>query len=402
MIPINPYLSRRHSRQSTACNFPCVLPDGTKVHHKTNSVFSRQTARIVRNIPNIRKYLLDKTHYQGTPLNIKHNNYNSRRIRNLQVPKDVDSNINRDKKHSNEQYATSFEHRFPCRLFNQNNVRVGGSIKRASINEIDKVKTGYAQAYKFGGKIGKGSYAVVREGIHLSKSQKVAIKIYEKSLLSEPRRQKRVEAEIAILKLLNHNNIVKFYDTFQTTNHLYLVTELVRGQSLHNYIKERQKSRLCEKEALRIFKDIVIAIEYCHSMNVVHRDIKLDNILIDLRGNVKIIDFGFSAIEKSNQLLDTHCGTLSYMAPEVIRKRDYHGPPADIWALGVVLYAMLFGYYPFRGENDEELVKSIKKGSIVFPEEVSERTQNIISNLLKVNPEDRMTSKELLDYLFRN
>ena len=130
---------------------------------------------------------------------------------------------------------------------------------------------------------------------------------------------------------------------------------------LYKRTRTKARRRLPEREAAQIFKDIVEGIAYCHEKNVIHRDIKLENIMIDENGTIKIIDFGFSIVIPKEKKLSIFCGTPSYMAPEIVKKRNYYGQMADTWALGVLLYAMLCGKFPFKGHSDKELFRKIAK-----------------------------------------
>jgi len=125
--------------------------------------------------------------------------------------------------------------------------------------------------------------------------------------------------------------------------------EYIGKVSLQSYLKSRITRRLEENEAKKVFVGICRGISYCHSKSIVHRDIKLDNILLDNDCNVKIIDFGFSICVSADKKLSIFCGTPCYMAPEIVSKLQYYGPPTDVWALGIVLYALLCGKFPFRG-----------------------------------------------------
>ena len=127
-----------------------------------------------------------------------------------------------------------------------------------------------------------------------------------------------------------------------------------------------------EAEAKYLFKQVVSAIHYCHSRCITHRDIKLENILLNEKKNqVKLIDFGFSTCIPNEKKVKLFCGTPSYMAPEIVSKKEYTGPPADVWGLGVLYYALLCGKFPFKGQNDKELYKKICKNDLEFPEGVS-------------------------------
>lgn len=130
-----------------------------------------------------------------------------------------------------------------------------------------------------------------------------------------------------------------------------------------------------------------------HSKNVTHRDIKLENIIIDKRGVLKLIDFGFCCCSAPETLMRVFCGTPSYMCPEIVMKKEYLGMPTDIWASGVLLFALLCGAFPFRGQNDKELYKKIIKAQITFPDYVSKEAQQTISSMVNPSAESRLTAQ---------
>jgi len=257
------------------------------------------------------------------------------------------------------------------------------------------------EEYKIGKSIGRGAYSVVKDAIHIATNTQVAIKIYDREKFTEPRRKRRVSQEIEILKNLNHKSIVKFFDYFESEKYLYLVMEMVEGELLYDYLKFKRNKRIPEEEALKILKEMTIGIEYCHSKRVFHRDIKTDNLILQKSGTVKIIDFGFSIHNPKNLKLKIHCGTLSFMSPELIGKEDYYGGPVDVWALGVVFYMMLFGHCPFVGEKNKELKKNIKEAVLRFDEDVniSDKSKQILTKIFEPNPSKRITSKQLLNLL---
>ena len=248
--------------------------------------------------------------------------------------------------------------------------------------------------YDIGSQLGSGAYAIVKSSVHKTTGQTVAIKIYEKYKLASSQRKSCVNREVRVLKNINHPHIVKFYDVIETPKEVYIIMELVKGHSLLHYIKQKSEKRLTEYEAIRIFKQILLAIEYCHKMNVVHRDIKMENILLDDRLDAKLIDFGFSTWVIPAQKLKIFCGTPSYMAPEIVNKKEYYGPPADMWSLGILLYAMLCGHFPFRAHTEFELYRNISKGIFNVPSHVSEGAKKLISKLLSVDPKRRITAEK--------
>ncbi len=174
--------------------------------------------------------------------------------------------------------------------------------------------------------------------------------------------------------------------------------ELIEGVSLLSYLRSKDNRRLNEYESRRIYEQILKAIQYCHSRNIYHRDIKLENIIICDNQVVKIIDFGFATFSPKNKLMNFFCGTPSYMAPEICFKRDYLGPGVDIWSSGILLYALICGHFPFQGKNEKELFMKINEGILNFPEFVSVEIRSFLRNILTVNPYDRPSADQVKSY----
>ena len=210
------------------------------------------------------------------------------------------------------------------------NKTASASSLKLMVNKDDIIGTGNIENYLIGNQIGQGAYAVVRSAIFKSTNKKIALKTYEKAKLLDPHRKRCVKREIEILEILNNPNIVKLYEIIDTSKHVHLAMEYIGGTSLHGYLKRRSNRKLEESEAQRIFKQVLYGIEYCHKKNVTHRDIKLENILLDDLNNVKIIDFGFATCFSHDKKVKLFCGTPSYMAPEIVSRVEYSGPPADI------------------------------------------------------------------------
>jgi MAP/microtubule affinity-regulating kinase len=176
--------------------------------------------------------------------------------------------------------------------------------------------------------------------------------------------------------------------------------EHVKGKSLYSYLKARKYRRVEEREAKQIFKQVVEGVNYLHKQNIAHRDLKPDNILIEdqLQNSydmkVKIIDFGFSINMQGEKKLKTFCGTPSFMSPEIVCKKDYCGKQSDIWALGVILYSMIFGRTPFRADSERELYRKIAKGAFYFPDEAYRNQEEFRD--LKVSPQAKHLLKKIL------
>ena len=189
---------------------------------------------------------------------------------------------------------------------------------------------------------------------------------------------------------------MKLYEIIETPKQLYMIMELLNGKPLNSYVYSKRSKRLIEKEALRIFTQVLSGIDYCHSLNITHRDIKMDNIYLDENLTAKILDFGFSICAGPTQKLKIFCGTPSYMAPEIINKIEYLGPPADIWSLGILLYVMVVGKFPFRASTDRDLFRSISKGNFLYPPFVSTNLKTLINSMLNMDPEKRITSDAII------
>lgn len=252
--------------------------------------------------------------------------------------------------------------------------------------------------FKFEEKIGEGGFAKVRLGRHKLSNQRVAIKVMDKAQLRKTNDLPRVAREIDALKSLRHQNISQLYFCYENTTHYYLVLEYAPGGELFDYIVARQRCR--EDEARRFFRQIVCAVSYCHKMGIAHRDLKPENLLLDKQMNIKLIDFGLIARPNNikEDLLKTCCGSAAYAAPELIRGEKYLGEPADMWSLGILLYALLVGWLPFDDDNMQRLYQLIQKGNYEIPSFLSQDSVKLIGELLRHKPEKRIKMDQLLKH----
>lgn len=270
------------------------------------------------------------------------------------------------------------------------------AMGREGSYEAKPLSGGSLEDYAIGKQIGQGAYATVCFGLHKETNKKVAIKIYEKFKLLDPQRKKSVRCEIRLMERMRHLNIVNFHEALDTPKQIFLVMDFLGGGSLHHYLKKRPGRRLEDQQAKRLFYQVCQGIKYLHDRHIVHRDVKLENLLLDETGVVKIIDFGFSTIVPPGKKLKIFCGTPSYMAPEIVSRKEYSGFCADVWAMGVLLFALLCGSFPFRGQNDRDLYRKIVRGVFHCPEVVGEYARNLLNRVLTVDMNRRPTVDDVL------
>ena len=250
--------------------------------------------------------------------------------------------------------------------------------------------------YLFGRLIGRGAFGKVNLGLHILSGKIVAIKSFNKNKLKDENSKEKIYHEINLMKSLKHNSIVRILETIETSNYILIIMENINGGDLLSFVKKRTK--LNEKTSKIIFKQLITSLKYIHSKGIIHRDIKLDNILIDLHNNIKICDFGVGKNYTNNEKFMEQCGTPAYIAPEILKNEGYEGPPVDIWSSGVVLYAMLSGNVPFKANNINDLKHNIILGNYNIINHISNDAQNIIMRLLEINPSKRITINEILSH----
>ncbi|KAI5726360.1 hypothetical protein M8J76_001261 [Diaphorina citri] len=250
----------------------------------------------------------------------------------------------------------------------------------------------YVGPYKLDKTLGKGQTGLVKVGIHCITEKKVAIKIINREKLSESVLMK-VEREIAIMKLIEHPHVLRLSDVYENKKNLYLILEHVSGGELFDYLVK--KGRLTPKEARKFFRQIISALDFCHSHSICHRDLKPENLLLDEKTNIKIADFGMASLQPNGSMLETSCGSPHYACPEVIRGEKYDGRRADVWSCGVILYALLVGALPFDDDNLRQLLEKVKRGVFHIPHFVPPDCQCLLRGMIEVNPEKRMTLADI-------
>ncbi|XP_074292137.1 CBL-interacting serine/threonine-protein kinase 1-like [Silene latifolia] len=257
--------------------------------------------------------------------------------------------------------------------------------------------------YELGKILGEGNFGKVKFAKDTETGKSFAVKILEKKKILNLKITDQIKREIATLKVLKHPNIVRLYEVLASKSKIYMVLEYVHGGELFDKIATRGK--LPEKEGRRLFQQLVDGVGYCHDKGVFHRDLKLENILIDGKGNIKVSDFGLSALpqhSRSDGLLHTTCGSPNYVAPEILANRGYNGSTADVWSCGVILYVILTGYLPFDDRNLAVLYQKITRGDVQIPKWLSPGAQKMIKKILDPNPVTRLTIAEIkVDEWFR-
>lgn len=241
--------------------------------------------------------------------------------------------------------------------------------------------------------IGKGNFAKVKLAKHIPTMKEVAIKIIDKTALN-PSSLKKLFREVTIMKMLDHPNIVKLYEVIDSQRTLYLVMEYASGGEVFDYLVAH--GRMKEKEARAKFRQIVSAVQYCHQKQIIHRDLKAENLLLDSEMTIKIADFGFSNEFVPGQTLDTFCGSPPYAAPELFKGLRYEGPEVDIWSLGVILYTLVSGTLPFDGNNLKELRERVLRGKYRIPFYMSTDCEILLKKFLVLNPLKRASLETIM------
>lgn len=240
--------------------------------------------------------------------------------------------------------------------------------------------------------LGKGTFAKVYYGKEIVSGESVAIKVINKEQVKKKDGlMEQIKREISVMRLVRHPNVVELKEVLATKTKIFFVMEYVRGGELFAKVA---RGKLKEDSARKYFQQLISAVDFCHSRGVSHRDLKPENLLLDENENLKVSDFGLSALPeqlRNDGLLHTQCGTPAYVAPEVLKRKGYDGSKADIWSCGVILYVLLAGFLPFQDENLMKMYTKIFKAQYEFPPWFSFDSKRLISKLLVTDPDRRIT-----------
>ena len=251
--------------------------------------------------------------------------------------------------------------------------------------------------------LGKGGFAKCYEFINQETQHSSAAKIIPKKSLVKSRAKQKLISEIKIHKSLHHPNIVAFEHYFEDSENVYLLIEICLNQTLNELLKRRKK--LTELEVQCYAVQIIKALKYLHTHRVIHRDLKLGNLFISDKMEIKVGDFGLATkLEFDGERKRTVCGTPNYIAPEILEGKAGHSYEVDIWSLGVIMYTLIIGKPPFETNNVKETYKRIKSGNYSFPEHaiISEPAKDLIQSILVLDPYKRPKLDEILAHDFFN
>ena len=273
--------------------------------------------------------------------------------------------------------------------------------------------------------LGKGIFGEVYLTAKQGSKQKFATKQIDKKYDANPKTKKYIHNKIIILKDINHENIIKLYEVKETSNYFYLIKEYCNGGNLEDFLEKYQEEHnapFSEELVQYLMRQIISAVKYLHDKRIIHRDIKLDNILIHydseddkkkknlIKAKVKIIDFGFSRYLKKGELTNSICGAPTYLEPRILRilnktenSKDYgYDEKADIWNLGNICYEMLTGTCAFDGESFKDLILKVEMGDYFLPSTLSMEAATFLNGMLKYDPKKRLSAEQLYRHQFLN
>lgn len=248
--------------------------------------------------------------------------------------------------------------------------------------------------YEVGRTIGEGTFAKVKFAQNTETGESVAMKILDRSTILKHKMVDQIKREISIMKRVRHLHVVRLHEVLASRTKIYIILEFITGGELFDKIVHH--GRLGEAESRRYFQQLIDGVSYCHSKGVFHRDLKPENLLLDSQGNLKISDFGLSALpEEGVSLLRTTCGTPNYVAPEVLSHKGYDGALADAWSCGVILYVLMAGYLPFDEMDLPTLYSKIEKADYSCPSWFPVGAKSLIHQILDPNPQTRIHIEEI-------
>ncbi|KAF5206014.1 Cbl-interacting protein kinase [Thalictrum thalictroides] len=248
--------------------------------------------------------------------------------------------------------------------------------------------------YEVGRTIGEGTFAKVKFAQNTETGESVAMKVLDRTTILKHKMVDQIKREISIMKLVRHPYVVRLHEVLASRTKIYIILEYITGGELFDKIVHQ--GRLSEAESRRFFQQLIDGVEYCHSKGVYHRDLKPENLLLDSIGNLRISDFGLSALPPQGvSILRTTCGTPNYVAPEVLSHKGYNGAAADVWSCGVILYVLMAGYLPFDEIDLTTLYSKIEKSEFSCPSWFPVGAKSLIQRILDPNPHNRIRIEDI-------
>lgn len=256
--------------------------------------------------------------------------------------------------------------------------------------------------YDIGRTLGEGTFGKVKFAINTETDERVAIKVLDKDKIQKQNMGAQVKKEISIMKMVRHSHVVQLKEVLASRTKIFIVLELITGGELFDKIVS--EGRFDEENARFYFRQLVNGVGYCHEQGVCHRDLKPENLLLDENGDLKISDFGLSALytgeqdegESRTALLHTTCGTPNYVAPEVLADKGYDGRAADTWSIGVILYVLMAGFLPFDEPTMSALFRKIQKADFTYPSWFSPAARDLLDKILVSDPTTRIPLKDVM------
>lgn len=248
--------------------------------------------------------------------------------------------------------------------------------------------------YEVGRTIGEGTFAKVKFAQNTETGESVAMKVLDRTTIIKHKMVDQIKREISIMKLVRHPYVVRLHEVLASRTKIYIILEFITGGELFDKIVRH--GRLSEAESRSYFQQLIDGVDYCHSKGVYHRDLKPENLLLDSLGNLKISDFGLSALPPQGvSILRTTCGTPNYVAPEVLSHKGYDGTLADVWSCGVILYVLMAGYLPFDEIDLTTLYSKIERSEFSCPSWFPVGAKSLIQKILDPNPQTRIQIEDI-------
>ena len=385
----------------------------------SKKIKSKSTEKLNMQIKSFKEELNLNLNIKGNNSNLKNSEEDKKiKVNNSKINSyDKLNNIN-IRKSKSTQKEKIIDNNFPLEETIKKNIYMESSLSLTEyIKNYYKKNKKYPNTnlsfYKYGRLIGQGAFGKVNLGLNVLTGRVVAIKSFnKKNFDAKTDFMKKIIYETNLMKKLNHKNITKILEMFEDDKYILIIMEYINGGNLFSFVKKRRK--LSEKISKFLFKQIILGLQHIHSHNIVHRDVKLENILIDLNNTIKICDFGIGRVlSNPDDLLHDQCGTPMYMAPEILfssQEKGYKGFPVDIWSAGIALYIMLSGSLPFSVKKDDSLNdnknkkknmalrQAIMHGNPKKIENISEKARDLLHGLLNKDPNKRLTIEEILNH----